>query len=576
MKSQTMKVFFIVLGGVIAVGLVGGGIFLLREGRSIAGLSIDFSAPDQVLAGEPFSLEVQIGNSSDHVLEDVSLIIELPSGMAFVGSSEEKTVVTKALGDVGVGSLTRETFELIALGGGNTVMSVTASVTYRTASLQTEFEKKASKNIFVEGENVSFDLSIPEKVFSGETFMAKLAYKNTGTVDLESLELELELPPAYTFVSAIPAPDAGNTLWQLGDLHTGSEGVIEIKGSLTGSDNAFFEVRAALTAEFGGRSYTIAEKTGSIIIQPSPLSLSLTVNNAQNIIAHPDEALTYTLRFSNDTDIGFKDVIARARIVGEMFDIPTVSSNASLRAVDNTLIWNAANTPGLDTLNPGETRTVTFTIRLKKQYPIKKLGDKNYTLKVFGEVESPTTPYFVEAKKTLTMANLETKVGGSIVMGTKGLFRDATSGILNKGPWPMKAGQSTQFTIHWLIVNYATDVSNVSLKAFLGGNVKLVGTPKSNIASVPVYNENTQEIRWDIPDIVATKGIVGAPVEAIFQVEALPSVANVGKEMTLIGKTILQATDDFTGESLTAEDFEVVTNKLDDPTVTPAEGFVIQ
>jgi hypothetical protein len=180
----------------------------------------------------------------------------------------------------------------------------------------------------------------------------------------------------------------------------------------------------------------------------------------------------------------------------------------------------------------------------------------------------------VEAKKTLTVANLETKVGGSILVGAKGLFRDAASGILNKGPWPMKSGQGTQFTIHWVIVNYATDVSNVSLKTFLGGNIKLIGTPKSTIQSVPIYNENTQELRWDIPDIVATKGIVGTPVEAIFQVEALPSVANVGDDMTLIGKTELRATDDFTGESLTAEDIEVTTDKLDDPTVTSLEGTV--
>ena len=568
------KILVIVGAVIVAAGLIGGGIFLFYQGKNAASLSIEFIHPDRVPVGEPFPVEIQVGNSSDHLLEDVRLTVELPPGMAFVGSAEEKDVESKSLGTLGVGSLTKEHFDLIALAGEDTIASLKATVTYRTPSLQSEFEKNASVDLPVQGSVVLLDLTLPEKIFSGESFGTAISYKNTGDLDLKNLELTVSFPPSYTLTSSTIDTEGDVPVWDLGDLRKGSEGKIETSGNIIGPDGAFFEVVSTLTAEFGGRRYTLAEKTGSIGIEASPLSLDVALKGDQSTVRYPGDDLDYELRIVNNTDIAFKDIVISAGLLGELFDMSTISSSAFLKSVDNTLIWNAGNTSGLDTLKPGESRTTAFHIRLKKDYPIKRLSDKNFVLTVKGKVESPTTPYFVEAKKTLTVKQLETKIGGKIEMEILSLFRDAASGILNKGPWPMKVGQKTQFTIHWRIKNYATDVANINVRAFLGGNVTLVGTPKSNISSIPTYNANTQELSWDIANIAATKGIISTPVEAIFQVEASPSITDVGGPMKLLGDTTIMADDVFTGEALSDIAGEVKTNNLTDPTVKTDEGMV--
>ena len=156
----------------------------------------------------------------------------------------------------------------------------------------------------------------------------------------------------------------------------------------------------------------------------------------------------------------------------------------------------------------------------------------------------------------------------------KAYFRDATAGILNEGPFPPKVNRATNFTVHWLITNYGTDISGIEVKAFLGPNVKMTNLAKSNAGSVPAYNAQTQEVSWQIDKIIATKGLLGSPPEAIFQVEVIPSQA--GNYWPLIQGTSLKATDDFTGISLTAVDSAITTLLPDDRTVLSSQGIVVQ
>ena len=78
----------------------------------------------------------------------------------------------------------------------------------------------------------------------------------------------------------------------------------------------------------------------------------------------------------------------------------------------------------------------------------------------------------------------------------KSYFRDAASGFLNNGPLPLRVGKTTNFTIHWVITNYATDMGDVRLRATLGPNVTVTSNISSTISAKPIYNERTQEMSW--------------------------------------------------------------------------------
>jgi len=209
-------------------------------------------------------------------------------------------------------------------------------------------------------------------------------------------------------------------------------------------------------------------------------------------------------------------------------------------------------------------------------YPIKKLSDKDFILKVAAEISSPTVPYYVASDKTIGLADFETKVVGAAIISSQAFFRDNASGIINKGSLPPKVNMPTNFTIHWQITNYSTDIKNVEVKAYLQSGVRWTNNVKSNISSMPTYNERTQEVVWQINNIAATKGIISQPIEAIFQVEATPNVAQVGENLPLLSQTILRAVDEFVNVDLTASALSLNTQLLSDANFDQTTALVTQ
>ena len=555
--------------------LIAAGIFFWYQGRAARGLSLEITAPDRVAVGEPFELTVRIANDSSSVLKDAQLIVELPEDTALIGEELDKTFETKTLGTLGEGSITEQLYRFIILGGENSVKTVKTTLVYLPSALGSRFEKSATADIAVSGSSVDLDISLPQKIFSGEQLEAKVSYKNVSQAMLKDVRILMEYPPAFSYLSSSAKPQAGNAAWDIGDVRGGAGGDITIKGQLTGADDAVFEFKAVLEANFDGNNYTIAEKTGVLAIAPSPVSLSVTLAD-DDAIVYPAQILEYKVLYTNTTDVGLKDAVVKAKLSGEMFDLATLSSNAFLKSSDNTLIWNAANTPALAVIAPGASGEVEFRVRLKQAYPIKRLSDKDFMLRVEASLESPTVPYFVDAQKTVSTTVLENKVGGMIAVDAKGFFRDAAAGVINSGPWPMKAGQTTEFTVHWFITNYATDISNVEVRAFLGGNVKFVGVVKSDANIKPEYNENTQEVLWTPSSISAGKGVLGKPLEAVFKIAAMPGINQAGAPMVLLQETHMKATDEFTGTDIATSDQQISSGSLylDDTTVTPLEGAV--
>ncbi len=561
------KVIFILAGLGVVLILIGG-YFLLRT-NPVEDLSLTISISEKnVMIGVPFEIKVKVANNSNNVLEDTLLTVSLPDDVVFVSPVPNKTIENKTIGSLGEGSVNEESFSAVVTGGENTIKRIRAAVSFLPSSLGSRFEQGAEADFNITESGISLDISSPQKVFSGEEVELKIKYKNVSRLEFANLRLTIDWPQSFQFISATLDPEtAKKNSWDLGNLRPNSEGELTIKGKLFGPDNAFFDLKASVTAEFFGGTYTVAEKSASINISPSPLALFVAVNESQDYIAKPKDRLQYKITYTNNTEVALKDVIITAKLIGEMFDLSTISSNGFLKSTDNAIVWNASRDSQLVNIAPGGSGQVEFSINVKPDYPISRLADRNFTLKVLAEIESPTVPYNVSADQTLGQAELITKVAGNLKLSAFGLFRDAASGLVNSGPMPPKVGQTTQFTIHWQIKNTSTDMTDISLKAFLGPNVTFTGTAKSNISSVPSYNSRTQEVIWNIDKILATQGTLTEPIEAIFQVALTPSAEQKGEFVTLVSQASLSATDSFTASEFTAKVEPVTTQLPNDPTV---------
>lgn len=559
-NSKLVNSFILFLISVSVISL--GYIFLFQRNNF---LLLALEAPEEVLSGEPFDLKVNFSNNSGAVLSDARLTLILPEGAAFLGADSAKNIDNKVLGNVGAGGLVQENYKIILFSKEPAVKQFKAVINYAPISLAARFEESETVEVAVSAPAVSVELALPEKITGGEEFSVDILYRNVSELDLSDLELKLEYPPSFFYGGASLRPDSANNVWLLGDLRKNSEGKFVVKGSLIGSENEEVEFKARLSTKVGRQSYPITEASAKTAIGSSPLSLSIHLNKEAEQAALLGETLNYTVSYLNNTDSSLGGIAVRVQLIGEMFDFGSLQSDGIFRSSDNTLVWKASNNANLTDLPPGSAGVVNFSIRVKENYPIKRFSDKNFVLKAVAQAENNS--------RVLSKAQLEKKVLGSIGIDAKAYFRDAESGFLNQGPLPPKVGQATNFTVHWLLKAAAADFSNVEARAVLGNNVKMVGIAKTAAGNF-TYDENTREAVWLVEKLIANQGIVGSPVEAVFQIEAVPQEGSAGNYLAIIGPTAVRALDSFSGQEVLNNDVGITTALPDDPTVGQQGGVV--
>lgn len=567
----------------IAVSAVSG--FYIWKFTSSKDLNLSLEIPDNIISGVPFELKVNFSNNSDAVLNDTHLTLILPEGAAFVGSPIQKTIDNKNLGNIGAGGLVQEQYNIIILSSSNAGASEASAkefkavINYAPASLGARFEKSEKISVRAESSAIKLEMAAPEKIMSGENFELNLSYKNISDADLSGLKLKLEYPPSFSFISSSLKPDTENNEWRLGDLLKNSEGKLTIKGNIIGNDNDNFQFKTNIFIDIEGESYMISENNFPIAIAASPFSLKIHLNNNDNYTAKAGDELNYTLSYVNGTENAIRNAVITTQLAGEMFDFNTVQTQTTpgeqgfFQPSNNTITWQAANNPALALISPGSAGAVSFQIKTKNDFPIRRFSDKNFVLYVFVSIDSSSESNAAPEQKLSSKEKLETKVGGNVTINTTGYFRDAESGFLNQGPFPPKAGQKTDFTVHWLVKSFASDLSKIEVRGTLAKNVKMVGDPKSNSGSLPIYDPSSNQIVWQVDKIQANQGAISNPIEAIFQIEAAPGKDQIGSYMPLIGQTTIQASDDFTGKEV-ENNYQGLNTALPDDATISQQGIV--
>ncbi len=510
---------------------------------------VDFQSESNLYAGAPFDLVVNINNDSGNTWQNVKLSLSLPEGVVFFGNSPDKAFEVKNFGNLGSGSLTQVTYKLMAAKQGK----IEALLSYMPEGVGSRFQEKQMWEIPSVQVPVSLTIEAPKEVVNGAKISFKINYQNTGDVDLENLYLEVSYPKDFSYEKSSIEPDLKKNVWNLDSLRKGSSGNLSIFGKLLGNTTGTLDFVASISKESQSAKYLLAQAKVSISTKESPLYIGIDLNETGgDYVAKPGDTLNYGIGYSQKADI-------KVKLIGSVFDLSTIQvyDGGFIQPGSNQIVWKNSN---LDE----DGGSVTFSIKVKNDYGIKRLGDRNFVLKIEAEANS---------KEYSNKAELETKVAGQVKVESKGYFRDADSGVVNSGPMPPKSGASTNYTVHWLVFNYANDIKDIVIKAQLPTGVTFISNIKSNIDSKPAFNLSSNEVIWRINRIGATTGVIGKPLEAVFQIQAIPSGSNVGQYMTLLGETKITANDEFTN----AELFNIapaITTALPDDASVGTSGIV--
>lgn len=562
----------------VALTVIVVGFFYSRKPQG-PNVGLQFKQSGPVLLGDDqFVFSVSSSNYSDSILKDVKLSLELPDGVSFLGQSEGQRVMEQDIGDMGPGSIEQKSFKLIVTSGPNALKHLVAKLSYDTGVGSSVYETSAATDIMIGEPAVSLNITAPQSVLNGQNFDLQLHYANNTPHAFKNLQLKVSYPPFFQFKSSSMQSEVGSSnSWDLGTLPAGSNGTISITGSVVGQEGSNFSINGTLSADFLGETYEInTAQSANTTIAQAPLSLAVEVNNGSDYVANLGDALNYVLNYTNNSPVVMQNVAVSVKLTGDMYDFTSLNPDVPFNSLQKKITWFAGNTPQLLNIAPGQNGSIQFTIKLKNAFPIRLLSDKNYTVRADGQIQSPTVPPNTSADKTISVASITNKIGGKIDLVSAAYWRDAASGILNSGPYPPKVNQPTQYTIHWKITNYATDVTNITVSGFLQAGVRFTGIVKSNMSTQPSYDQNSGLITWQIPALPATKGVIGSPAEAIFQVEATPSTNQINQSMPLLGEAKLTATDSFVNTTLQDISQALDTNLPYDTTISAGSRNVQQ
>ncbi|MEK7479122.1 MAG: hypothetical protein AAB634_01120 [Patescibacteria group bacterium] len=573
---RSLTLFF----GISAILVFSVGAYLFFfSGRQSGDIGLSLTLPKEVLRGVPFEFEVALENNAESELQNAKLTLLVPRDVLILDARAEKGIVTEEIGELPSGSVQKKRYRLLVVsekggrGEEEIVKKITARVAYSLGGAS-GFEVEKTEDVRAGESAIRAELRKDEgQVLSGSTFRFSVFYSNTSNEDIEDLRLGIKYPETFRYVSSDLPPDSLDNYWKLGALRAGSEGKLSIQGILEGADNAEFPFPVAFFTSFQGKDYLVGEEELGLSIAPSPIGLQVLINGGESYAARVGETIRYEISYTNLSGVPLADFVIRGTFLGEMFDMGTAKSEAGLDS-RGRFVWDKTKIPEFRELAVGARGKVELQVKLKEQFSISRAGDKNFLLRASVEASSPTTPYYLKSDKTRALREVSTKVSGRILLDAKAFYRDADSGVVNSGPFPPKVGMPTEYAIHWVLRNESTDAQNVKVRAILPFGVEWTGKIESTGDTLPLYDELTREVSWDVPSIPATKGVLDSPHEGIFQIRATPDATQAGKVQVILNETRLTAVDDFTGVTLQASDVPLTTQLVDDLSVGAGSGLV--
>lgn len=530
-------------------------------------VNIEIKLPDKILSGEIFDAEVVIQNKSDRSISRARLYLNLPDGVYFAEDDTNKRMAQVEIGDISQFDIFKQNFKLISFSKELTVKTIEAKLTYKLNDSNILFENNSYIDLNISQSALNLLISAPEKIYNAQNFKIVIKYENNSNYDFNDLLLKIDYPPPFKFINANPNPAIDNNIWKINQIKKNSSGSIELIGQLIGQEGQNANLVVSVLKNILENNYTLASQNYILTIVPANLALDIILNNDSYYVAKIGENLNYVFRYKNNSNTVMENIILTAKLESPLFDFTRIETTAHFDSLNNVFIWNAVNNPQFKALSPGESGQVSLKIKLKDQFQIQNNNDKNFILKAYAKIESPTVPVGVSSNRTISSIDYENKVNSFTIFEVFGLYRDAAWQMLNKGPYPPRVNQSTQYSIHFKIRNYANDISNVKISAVLQPGTKFTGLYKSNIDIKLNYNPDSGFISIDIPKIAANSGILTNPPEIVLQVENIPSANQVNQNIVLISDIKLEAVDDFTDAFLNYSASPIATDLPNDSTI---------
>jgi uncharacterized repeat protein (TIGR01451 family) len=549
--AATLKNFYhlnryyiwISLLGIAIIGVLG--YFALRPQPTTlnaARLVVAIEPPETIPASGDAIFKVKVDNADTSTLTNVAMELVYPSGVTYVTSTPQANNISGTsfgLPTLAPGQHTVVLLKVHIEGSIDEEKLMRARVRYRYANFSAEFNQDSEATFRLMASNVQLQFEGPASATNSQLTIYKLLYKNSSEVPIAQARIQVTYPIGFVFAAGQPSPDAGNATWNLGTLAPGQEGTITVQGSFRSAQPGQSASLAAalLSIDEQGNPYTQATTQFITTITSLPLVVSQELESTSDTFAtaRPGDTLRYTLRYQNNATVVARGVNIVASIDSKAVDLTTIRAEGA--QINNaTITWNASGVQNLESLNPSESGTVSFEVRIKN--PAVRDTSKNVTVKTAVKIKSDEyDAYFPGNDLTVTISSIAS-LEGSI---------EYASGSL-----PPKVGTSTTYTVTLTLRNSTNDFDLATLVGFipLGPGSFDTASVTSREAAGVQFDPSTGKVTWQVGKLAAHTGDFSAPRKLSFTVKLNPTASQAGKTVTLLKNVRFTAHDTFTDEAV--------------------------
>jgi len=580
---------------------------------------VSIAVPDQIGSGDEISIEMNSENDNSVDLVGAKLEIHFPEN--FILKSSDKTLDQSGgayfwdIGNIPAHGAKKIRIYGKVIGKMGEDKNFQGTLKYKPSNFNYTFDADGTKTTKISSVPIELDLNFPQSVKDSDEGEFVFSYKNKSNRDFGKVRLEIEFPDGFIFSegdSGITKKSGeGNFFTLEGDnFSKGTGRVAKIKGMLQSkNDKETIKAKVYILEENNEMvDYVDGEK--DVQVEKPEILISQTVNGYPDYVANKNEVLQYKIDFKNQSGKELRGLSLKSALDGN-FDLASIKADKGT-VNGNEIIWSALNVPELATLPAEGEASVTFNVNVKDIFPITKDADKNFILKNSVSISSFNGDgNSTSVENVITRNDMETKVKSFLFMDIKGYFND-DGRIQNGGALPPRVGQQTYYTIHWSVRNLFNDIENVRVTSVLPKGVKWTGkyidsngktvtdagavdassaqnagaqntatdqngnqTPPKITEEKVFYDQATNEVVWEIPNMKANDGILTSAKEIVFQIEIDPQDENAGKTMDLMNNTIVSGNDIFTGQTVTNTGKNITTDLTgDDYSISDEEAIV--
>ncbi|MGB9681076.1 MAG: hypothetical protein ACPLXL_00775 [Minisyncoccia bacterium] len=576
-ENKIIRFFKSFWGGLfIAFILIGLG-YLIYNFLSQGTVELLISGSDEAKSGEVKPINFIIYNNSNNNLSDGLLTIKLPEGVF----NPEDLSADKIVLDIGVlkAKSSQETnMSLLFTGENNTLKNIEAVFRYRPEKLNAYFEKSDSKKILINGSVFRLSVLTPNQVFIDQNFPITLSWSNIYEYLYENVEIRANWPDGFLFQESNPKPIGRvNDTWSLGIIAPASEGKITIKGLLSGTPQETKKIVFTLGINKNNQFFPLVKSEAIVTLIENPLKIYTLVNGATAYEANLGEELVFDIYYQNNYSSALRNVKVKVDLSGDVFDYDSLEAPKGVYSKHlKQIFWDGLYVQDLYNLTPGESGTLRFSIKVKKDWPMLSKSQQNPLLEVKTTIESGNIPEGTDLSELPKSSFVNTiKINSDAKLMVESYHYDYASGIANTGSLPLRVGQPTDFTIHFKIKNTYNALSDVVVQTTLPAWVEFTSQVAGNYGSSrPQYDSLRRTVTWTLSSIEAGSGVLDKGYEAIFQIRVTPTSNYTYQAIPLTGEITFRAVDSFTGKAIEQILPSVISNKLTDQAVFPGQGIV--